>query len=342
MIHKDQLSQYLDLYPEHKVVFDNVQTELDRSKAENDQARLSAVGKPYAFDYFPPWADVNAWMTEMVQTYPNYASRVSIGSTYQGTGIVGLHISTAAATAPAFFIHCTIHAREWITTTTCCYIIEQLLSVDTNYLQYYNWVIIPVLNIDGYSFTHTNTRLWRKNRQPNSGSTCAGTDLNRNYGTGFGGGGSSGDPCADTYRGTSAFSGPEINSERNYINNWNGPVAAFVDIHAYGAMWMSPWGYTCTYPPAGDYNEMNRLMVASVAAVRGINGRSYSYGSTCNTIYQASGGSNDYTYQYFGIIPSYAIECYGTSFTAPVSQILPIGREIYAGILALANQIGTQ
>jgi len=44
------------------------------------------------------------------------------------------------------------------------------------------FVIIPVLNVDGYVYTWTNDRLWRKNRRPPpAGGTCYGIDLNRNY-----------------------------------------------------------------------------------------------------------------------------------------------------------------
>jgi murein tripeptide amidase MpaA len=340
MIHKDLLKQYLDRYPQYKIVYDNVQTELDRSFEENEKAKAAAVGSPFAFDYFPPYPDVVQWLQDLQNTYPNWASRVDIGASYEGRRIYALHVSNAAATAPAIFIHCTIHAREWITTTTCAYIIQQLLTKDTNFLQYFNWVFIPVLNVDGYTYTHSSSsnRLWRKNRQPNTGSTCVGTDLNRNYGTGWGGPGADTNPCGETYRGTAGFSGTELRVERVYFNTWDN-VAAFVDIHAYGGMWMSPWGYTYSYPPTTDWNRMNAIMVQSVNAVRSVNGRSYSYGSVANTIYQASGGSNDWSYGEGGVIPSYAIECSGTSFTAPVSQIVPVGSEIYAGIIAMARMI---
>jgi hypothetical protein len=314
------------------VVLENVQAELNRSFEENERARAAST---FVFDHFPTIAEVNAYITQTASDYPNFARAITIGNSYNGAAIRGLNLNSGSPNAPRFVIHCTIHAREWITTTTCGHIIDQLLTVDTNLLQYFNWVIIPVLNVDGYAYTHSSTRLWRKNRQP--GTSCVGTDLNRNYQQGWGGGGSSGDQCSDTYRGTAAFSGPEIRAERDYIGS--STVAAFVDIHAYGAMFMSPWGYTSAYPPAADYNEMDRLMAASVDAIRTVNGASYAYGSVYHTIYQASGGSNDWSYGLLGVVPSYAIECRGSNFTPPVSQILPIGREIYAGMRTLAQQV---
>ena len=60
--------------------------------------------------------------------------------------------------------------------------------------------ILPLVNPDGYEYSHTTVnfvifneiiffkfhliknRMWRKNRRPNTGSSCVGTDLNRNFG----------------------------------------------------------------------------------------------------------------------------------------------------------------
>jgi murein tripeptide amidase MpaA len=50
-----------------------------------------------------------------------------------------------------------------------------------NILEKVTIIIVPFVNPDGYEYTWTGDRLWRKNRQINSGSTCRGVDLNRNY-----------------------------------------------------------------------------------------------------------------------------------------------------------------
>lgn len=39
--------------------------------------------------------------------------------------------------------------------------------------------ILPVLNPDGYEYTHTHDRMWRKNRAQYG--ECIGVDLNRNF-----------------------------------------------------------------------------------------------------------------------------------------------------------------
>ena len=41
---------------------------------------------------------------------------------------------------------------------------------------------MPLLNPDGYEYSQTTYRLWRKNRFLNPGfPSCPGVDLNRNY-----------------------------------------------------------------------------------------------------------------------------------------------------------------
>ena len=53
-------------------------------------------------------------------------------------------------------------------------------SVCSRLLTAVDWYIIPLLNPDGYEWSQTKDRLWRKNRRPPPGnSSCAGVDLNR-------------------------------------------------------------------------------------------------------------------------------------------------------------------
>lgn len=55
-------------------------------------------------------------------------------------------------------IESTIHAREWIAAATATYLLNELLtSTDTtiqDLARNFNWIIIPVLNVDGYVYSH--------------------------------------------------------------------------------------------------------------------------------------------------------------------------------------------
>ncbi len=105
----------------------------------------------------------------------------------------------------------------------------------------------PCRHPDGYSYTWTNNRLWRKNRRPNpNGST--GVDLNRNWGYQWGGEGASTSQGSDTYRGASGFSEPETQAIRDFITN-RPYIRAHVDVHSYSQLILSPWGYTPALRP---------------------------------------------------------------------------------------------
>ena len=76
-----------------------------------------------------------------------------------------------------------------------------------------------MLNPDGYAFTWDGDRMWRKNRNPNNGSSCKGVDLNRNYDAEWMHAGSSSSKCSSVYAGTSAFSEPESQAHRDDMLN---------------------------------------------------------------------------------------------------------------------------
>ena len=106
---------------------------------------------------------------------------------------------------------CGQHAREHLTIEMCLYLLNELTSKyahatrrSANFVNSREIWIIFNLNPDGseYDIATGSYRSWRKNRQPNSGSSAIGTDLNRNWGWQWGCcGGSSGTFSSETYRG---------------------------------------------------------------------------------------------------------------------------------------------
>jgi len=315
----------------------DVQATLLAHQQENEAAR--AGKKMFDFDYYPTTGEVRQWVAEQIAQHSDVATLITLGQTYNGEEIHG--VSLGNPSNPVYYMHCTIHAREWITTTTCMWILDQLLNKDIDrvkLVELYHWIIVPILNIDGYDYTYTNDRLWRKNRQPNPGSSCAGTDNNRNYGFGWGGPGASTNPCAETFRGARAFSSPEAAAENDFLAPYLniGQVVVYLDIHSYGGWFLSAWGYTTSGQPV-DYPAMQTQMVSATTTMRAINGNTYTYGQSGRTLYVTSGSTVDHLYGEGGVVQSYTIECAGNSFTLPVSQIIPIGREVWAGVKKIAT-----
>lgn len=115
----------------------------------------------------------------------------------------------------------------------------------------------PLVNPDGYEYSHTTDRLWRKNRSNNGFIRCAGVDLNRNYGYQFGGAGTSNSRCSEIYRGTSAFSEPETLAHKRFFDQTKEKFKAFLTFHSYGQYILYPWGYNTEVPV--DHKDLERI-----------------------------------------------------------------------------------
>ncbi|HNQ23776.1 MAG TPA: M14 family zinc carboxypeptidase [Phycisphaerae bacterium] len=288
--------------------------------------------------------DIVDYLEALATTHPNHelATMLNVGNSVENRTIWGLVIAGANVTpeSPTVLYFGAEHAREWIAATVPTYVATYLMDqygtnpVVTDLVDNVRWVMVPVMNPDGYEHCWTTYRLWRKNRRNNGGGVY-GVDLNRNWGEGWGGEGSSSSPSSDTYRGPSAFSEPETVAIRNLFDTYN--VRAMIDLHSYGLYIMWPYGYQSALPAhQATYLAHGQDMQQMVQAVHGV---TYTIGPVYSTLYAASGVSVDWTYVQRGVL-SYTIELRDTGaygFELPANQIIPNNQEVLPAILYLAN-----
>jgi len=325
---------------QQSIFINDVQKLIDEVEAEN----LRAAPGDF-FDAFRTSKEVFDWVNALESEYPDLITTSEVGKTLLGKSIIGVHLqSSKGSNKPRIVYNSCQHAREWITITTVNYLLNLFTTsygkndTITALVDAIDWTFIPIVNIDGYDFTWSSNRMWRKNRRTNSGSSCMGVDTNRNWPYMWNHGGSSNNPCADDFRGPSAGSEPENMAIANYVKN-TPRVSGYIDFHSYSQLWMSPWGYTYDLPK--DYSKMQTMMASIVSAIRAVNGKIYEEGNIAGTIYQASGSSADYAYS-VGIIYSFAVELRDTGqygFILPASQIRPQADEIVAAVMVMANGI---
>jgi carboxypeptidase A4 len=336
----------------HTVLVENLQATLD---AEIAATNAPAVGDDAAwYTSYKNYASVRAYCDSLAATYPNLCQVVVIGQSFQGRDIFALRITGpgSASARPGAFYHGCQHAREWVTVPTVVYAAEKLLTdyaTDPSVAALVNGVefyFAPIVNPDGYEYTWTTNRLWRKNRQPNSGSTCVGTDNNRNWGYQWGGEGASTNPCDLTYRGSAAFSGKETQVLRDFVNS-KPNLRAYIDFHSYSQLLMWPWAYTAT--PAPDQAVFNTVGTQMQAAIVGAFNTPYTAGPIYTTIYPASGGGVDWVYGASLSAPAriwaYTVELRDTGaagFVLPPDQIQPTAEENWRGIKVLSQYILSQ
>lgn len=343
----------------YEVKAQDIRQVIDAWTRDNDAARAARGGFYTAYHTLD---EVNAYL-DTLDNYPGLPSdqvqKFSIGKTVQGREIYALKITAppipGAPQKPVFLFNGCQHAREWVTVPTAIYAAEQLISLYgadpeiTGLVNNVEFYIVPVANPDGYAYSWSSgsARLWRKNRRANSGGSF-GVDLNRNWGYQWGGPGASTTPSSDTYRGTGPFSEPETQRFRDFVLGNAAAVPpipplpnlkAYVDIHSYSQLVMSPWGYTSATPPR--IGELTPLTLAQLSAVSGTNGATYTGGPIGQVLYLASGGSSDWAFGATGAI-GYAYEVRDTGqfgFVLPADQILPTATEIWNGLKVLATHI---
>jgi Zinc carboxypeptidase len=115
---------------------------------------------------------------------------------------------------------------------------------------------VPVANPDGYEYTFTNERLWRKNLRDNNGdgeiTIGDGIDLNRNFPSHFNYDeeGSSSVTSSDTYRGPTAVSEPETAALKGLLDRIG--FAFQVNYHSVGEWLLYAEGWQIAAPTADD------------------------------------------------------------------------------------------
>ncbi|KAF2456484.1 hypothetical protein BDY21DRAFT_393880 [Lineolata rhizophorae] len=303
------------------------------------------------FDSYHAYDDHLAFLDDLVSTYDNMSEIVTSGESIEGRNITGIHFWGAEGPGkPAVVFHSTVHAREWITTMVNEYMAYTLLTeygsdADiTGFVDAYDFYIFPVVNPDGFVYTQTSDRMWRKNRQEASNNRCLGRDINRNWPYVWDvPGGSSTDPCSETYRGEEEGDTPEVQGLFGLLDDLASTdgLKLYMDWHSYSQLFMYPYGYSCDaeFPNSSEMGTLSRGFTQSLEAVYGTQ---YEYGPICNTIYQVSGGSVDYVGDVSGADYSFTAELRDTGrygFVLPPDQIMPTCVETWAGINYLLQNI---
>lgn len=168
----------------------------------------------------------------------------SVGASVEGRPILAVKIGAAAddPARPNVLFMATHHAREWISTAIAMRLIRWLADSGGTALTARDVWVIPVANPDGYQYTFTTDRYWRKNRRLNAGGSF-GVDPNRNYPAfwGLDDWGSSWSSWAETYRGTAPASEPETQAVLAF-HAAHPPVLA-VSYHSYSGLVLYPYGF---------------------------------------------------------------------------------------------------
>ena len=275
-------------------------------------------------------------LTTVARDYPGVTKLVKLGTTYQGRDILALKMTAGArgqkdGSRPAVIFSATQHAREWIApemVRRLMYTYLERWEADDEptkkLLQSTELWFVPVMNPDGYEYTFTDERLWRKNLRDNNGDGVTqvgdGVDPNRNYPShwGYDNEGSSDIPSSETYRGPSPASEPETQAG---IKLFKTARAEFmVNYHSNGEWLLYNDGWQIGTPTADDpiYHALSGNL--DEPAIEG-----YHPGLSSDVLYITNGEIDGYAQQATGTLawtPELSPGCDGCGFVFPDDEQL--------------------
>ncbi|KAH7123900.1 zinc carboxypeptidase [Dendryphion nanum] len=311
------------------------------------------------FDSYHPYEEHLNWFRQLHASFPNQSEIISAGKSYEGRDLLGIHLWGGKGPGkPAVLWHASVHAREWITTPTVEYLALQLVNgyksgdnVTQGFLDSYDFFIFPFVNPDGFVFTQTTNRLWRKNRQPSPrNSTCIGRDINRNWEYGWNANtrGASTNPCSEVYRGEAPSDAPENKAYDTHLRKLRDTqgIKLYIDWHSYGQYILSPYGANETQyaPSLGKWTHVSSLISEAIRDSSDAR-TTFTFGPSGATLYTTTGAAPDHVYTIGGAEWSYTIELRDTGdfgFVLPAEQILPNAKEQWIGqqiLLSLLDEV---
>lgn len=277
-----------------QVIIDNM-NELIQNTLPTSQmmAREQAVFENDYDFFFNEYRDLDTiymWLDLLERSFPSLVAVEHLGRTFEGRELKALHISgnkpESNPEKKTIVITGGIHAREWISVSTVCWALYQLLNrygsskKETKYLDDLDFLVIPVFNPDGYAYTWSHDRLWRKNRQRTHVPQCLGIDIDHSFG--FQWEKAHTHACSKEYSGETPFEAWEASAWYKYINETKGDykIYGYIDMHSYSQEILYPYAYSCDALPR-DLENLLELSYGLSKAIRSKSGRNYDVISAC-------------------------------------------------------------
>lgn len=322
------------------------------------------------FDDYRSLPVIIPWMRLLQSLFSTHVRIISVGTSYEGRDIPALRIGVHPTTTPSsgrrkiILVTGGSHAREWVSTSTINYIAYNLITSYgrrkpiTQLLETFDFIFVPTINPDGYDYTWSTDRLWRKTRQPTPLRFCHGLDLDRTWSFKWDGGSSTNgeNPCSEGYAGTTPLEAKESQAlaawARNETEHNNVEFVGLLDLHSYSQQILYPFSYSCTEAPP-NLEDLEEIAQGLAKAIRQEHHENYRVLSACGASVasssnenSASGGSLlDWFYHEMGVRHAYQIKLrdkgsYG--FLLPREEIVPTGQEVVKAVEYFGRVLGAK
>ncbi|XP_037963124.2 carboxypeptidase B [Plutella xylostella] len=300
----------------------------------------------FTWDTYHDLEDIYHWLTDLAAAFPNILDLTSIGESTEGRHILALEYNKRkSGGVPTAIVEGGIHGHEWISVAFVTYLIfnlvysddlkaegnERLFEIADNY----RWYLIPVANPDGYHYSFTKDRLWKKNRR-NYGRG-QGINLNKNFDVSFGKYDASKEEMDDNYCGPEPFSEKESMALAKFINETRN-LKFYFAFHSYGEKIIIP--YDNNQEHVGNYDAMKKYALHAADDICSEHGCVFEVGTYADLHNGAlaSGTSTTWVKTKFNTeyVFTFELRDDGTyGFALPADQIESTCRETLKGLLTI-------
>ncbi|CAI2358021.1 unnamed protein product [Caenorhabditis sp. 36 PRJEB53466] len=334
----------------------NIQSKIDEEQTAmfrdsiGRQKRSLSTWYDFEVSEYHSYDQMRDFLTLLSEQIPDTVELVQVSTSFEGRIVYGvkIHPLVSPPNKSSIVVDAGVHAREWIAPAVALYLIKTIVlqygetSNVTDNLNKFDWYIIPQVNPDGYEYSRTQDRLWRKTRSFNStvSKHCFGSDGNRNWGYRWGEVGATRDPCSYLYQGSHPYSEPEIAGLKQFLTEQVSNPIVYASLHSYGQIFLAPWGHTNN--KTANHDDLIDAVSEAVAAINATTGSVYIYGTISEMMYPSAGSSIDFM-QHRGVPYVYGIELPPTNevnnfaFNLPPNRIKETGDEILAALHAIAD-----
>ncbi|KAL5599020.1 hypothetical protein BROUX41_003662 [Berkeleyomyces rouxiae] len=308
--------------------------------------------------FFQDYQPLSRWIDLLQAMFPTHVHLVNIGTSFEGREITGIRIginTDPSDESPRKTVLVTggLHAREWVSISSVNYLAWSFATrygrdhVVTKIIESFDIVFIPVTNPDGFEYTWTTDRLWRKSRQPTAAPYCHGLDLDHTFS--FGWDGTSElhkNPCSEAFAGSEPFQATETAQlaswARNVTESGSTKFISLIDLHSYSQQVLFPYSHSCHIEPP-NLENLEELAAGLAKAIRLSDGGIYTFASACEGSVATSGphletgggSAIDWFYHEMQAHYSYQIKLQDTGvygFLLPREYIIPSGEEMFSAL----------
>ncbi|XP_043659148.1 uncharacterized protein LOC122623852 [Drosophila teissieri] len=348
---------------------------------------------PMTWNRYHNHDEIVKYLETVRMRHPQLVELIHIGRSFEGRPLIVVKIeskqSTAAANnealhttkrpkrkrksgqANAVFVEAGAQGLAWIGPATATWMIAELLRLmksnksneDVEFIRNTTWYIMPVLNPDGYAYSHEYDRFWKKSRSqhqapPPSGlldsamtwlqqkrgpdKVCYGVDLDRNWLYHWGKRGSSKAPCNEFYAGPAPFSEPETKAVSEFLMDYRTQIKLYISLQAYGQVISYPVKANSTFNSERLDDFLDVAMVGTDGLRKKGSKSRYKVDASNDLIEQRSGCADAFAAYEIGIPFSYTLQLADNGvhgYLLPSSAIEPTARDAFEIISGMLDYI---